>query len=147
MTENDLENRHLMVQKIEDQDLVEAEQLVEAYLDLATKHEKKSVRSHINHHGYTLMGLIKLQHGLVEEAKDLLIKSAQVSYSPAISTFGPSMRLAKALLEIEEKNIVLNYLDECKQFWYFFLRFVQLAKWKKAIKNGEMPDFKGNLFY
>jgi len=57
------------------------------------------------------------------------------------------MLLAKKLLELGEKEVVLTYIDDCKKFWRFIFRARRARKWKKAIKKGDIPDFKAHLIY
>lgn len=95
---------------------------------------------------YTLKGRIALKNNQIELAKNHLIQSANIKSTPALSSFGPSMALAKDLLEIGgESKIVVEYLDNCKLFWEGGNG--QLNKWKEQIQNGNIPEFGANLRY
>lgn len=71
----------------------------------------------------------------------------KIKGSPQSKTFGPNMKLAKQLLDEGEKEIVLEFLDLCKKFWYKVFSFNKVRKWKNQIRKGEIPDFGGNLIY
>jgi len=62
-----------------------------------------------------------------------------------MNSFGPNMHLAKALLEKGERDVVLEYFKRCSTFWKMGEK--QLAVWTASVKNGEMPEFGGNLRY
>jgi hypothetical protein len=55
------------------------------------------------------------------------------------------MTLAKELLQKHEKDVVLEYFELCSKFWK--LRRDRLDRWSAAVKEGEIPDFGGNLNY
>lgn len=57
------------------------------------------------------------------------------------------MTLAKELLEIGEKEIVLKYFDECLKFWNSDNAKEKIREWKKTISSGDIPNFEGNLVY
>jgi hypothetical protein len=61
--------------------------------------------------------LIALGKGEVEEAKKLMLASLDSKGSPQMNSFGPNIRLAKALLEKKETAVVLEYFAKCDQFW------------------------------
>ena len=79
-----------------------------------------------------------------------MLKAGNTKGSPQLNSFGPNMLLAKELLEIGEMEIVIAYMELCKQFWHSTMRLVAgrpLKKWKQSIENGEIPDFGANLNY
>lgn len=99
---------------------------------------------HISH---TLLGLIALEGGNLDKAKENLLASGELvgrSY-PTLATFGPNMLLAKKLLESGERETVLQYLDSCSGFWR--MEDGRLERWKTIIKQGGMPDFGSNTRY
>lgn len=60
------------------------------------------------------------------------------------------MTLAKELLEHGETEIVLQYLEICKKFWRILMRALRLfpiRKWKRKIRQGEVPEFGAHLLY
>jgi len=80
-----------------------------------------------------------LRDGAVTEAKDYLLASAQTTGSPVQQSFGPNMRLAKELLECGEREVVVEYLRQCSQFWQTDDH--QAEQWIYAIEHGQTPDF------
>ncbi len=92
-----------------------------------------------------VLGLIALEAGDLAEAKKRLLASADSKGSPQMNSFGPNMRLAKALLEKGEKDVVLEYFERCRKFWE--MGNDQLAAWADSVKKGEIPGFGANLNY
>ena len=97
------------------------------------------------HQGNLMMGRIALREGKIEEAKSRLIAAGMTRGSPVLRSFGPNMMLARALLEIGEREIVLEYFELCSQFWK--LHRGRLDEWGELAAAGRMPDFRANLLY
>lgn len=68
------------------------------------------------HQAHTILRLVATNTGDLEKAKALLKQSASISPSPALRTFGPSMRLANELLALGECESVISYLNQCSEF-------------------------------
>lgn len=94
---------------------------------------------------HSVKGRMAIDNDDLEDAKSHLRKSAMVKSTPTLYSFGPNMSLARDLLKIGEKEVVLAYLDACKEFWE--LENGRIDEWKAQIRQGEIPDFKGNLRY
>ena len=62
-------------------------------------------------------------------------------------SFGPTMVLAKELLEEGEKDVVLQYFDLCEKFWIAGPANPgnKLKEWREVVKAGGVPDFGMNL--
>ena len=91
-----------------------------------------------------VLGRIALENGEIDKAKEHLLAAGRVTgRHPDLATFGPSMILAKQLLEKGERETVIQYLDLCANFWKN--ERGRLEKWKNIIKQGGMPDFGANL--
>ena len=97
------------------------------------------------HAYYTVMGMISFSEGSIEDAKDNLLKSADVPTSPQLSSFGPSMILADSLLKKGEINCVISYLRKMKAIWKN--HHGRLDSWISSIKGGGKPYFGPNLNY
>lgn len=95
------------------------------------------------HDANILLGRVALRRGDIKKAKMHLIRAGKTPGSPQLDTFGPSMALARELLERGEQGIVLEYLDLCRAFWE--MDRGRLAKWKAEIQHGRVPDFEANL--
>lgn len=95
------------------------------------------------HDANTVLGRIAIQSKNIDEAKSRLLASAQIMGSPQLNSRGPKMILAKELLENGEKDVVVEYLDLCSQFW----KNKQLDEWKAAVAKGDIPDFGANLAF
>jgi hypothetical protein len=97
------------------------------------------------HIGNSVLGRIALKQGNVKTANEYLLKSGQTPGSPVLGSFGPSMILAKELLEKGEKDAVLQYFEQCRKFWK--MGGERLDTWTEEVKAGKTPNFGGNLHY
>lgn len=125
----------------------QARALAKEYLEMAK--DKKADWNYGNaiHHGHLALGRICLNEANIAEAKEHLLAAGRSPGSPQLKTFGPNMLLAKHLLEQGERGVVLEYITRCRQFWYGIFSWVKVYRWKKMIRRGEVPNFKGNLIY
>jgi hypothetical protein len=112
-------------------------------LSLADRFQSDPSYSDAVHVGNTVLGRVALKSGDLQKARDCLVASAKVQGSDQLVTLGPTMSLAKELLDKGEKDTVLKYLDLCGDFWMAGKK--ELAAWKKSIEAGERPDFAGSL--
>ena len=116
------------------------------YLNAASQNKGDWNYGNAIHVANIFLGLVALRESEIVKAKDCLIEAGNSPGSPQLNSFGPNMTLAKELLEIGEKDIVLRYLDLCKNFWKWYLRR-PMAKWRKEINRGNIPEFGANLIY
>jgi hypothetical protein len=91
-------------------------------------------------YGNQVLGRLALAEGDVLRANGLLLASAETTGSPTLCTFGPSMVLARELLDRGQRDVVLRYLERCSSFWEHGAE--RLARWASAIERGETPDFR-----
>lgn len=102
--------------------------------------------SNIIHDANTILGRVAIQKNDVKKAKEHLIKSAEISGSPQLNSFGPSYILARELLQLGEKGIVLDYLDLVAKFWAkpghrsSPEKIQKLKKWIDEINSGKIPN-------
>jgi hypothetical protein len=97
------------------------------------------------HHGNLVLGRLALKAGDVEKAKEHLLKAGLVSGGTNLSSFGPNMMLAKELLELGERQVVIKYLKQCANFWN--TPDHRAEKWIYAVEQGTSPNFGANLSY
>jgi hypothetical protein len=97
------------------------------------------------HTGNIVLGRIALARDDIAGASDYLIAAGQTPGSPQLGSFGPNMTLAKGLLEKDEREVVLTYLQACGKFWK--MGGDKLQGWIATIKGGGTPDFGPNLHY
>lgn len=93
--------------------------------------------------GNVVLGLLAMRTNDVEKAKEHLLAAGNVSGSPVLNSFGPTMLLAKQLLEKGEKETVIKYFELCAKFWKG--ERGRLEKWKANIEQGKIPDFRDSL--
>lgn len=97
------------------------------------------------HQGNMVLGRLALRRGDVEAAKKYLLLAGKTPGSSTLAAIGPSMVLAKELLDRGEAAAVLEYLGECGEFWNG--NRGKLAEWIVLIRGGLKPDFGANLNY
>lgn len=109
-----------------------------------TSRFKGSTLSDTTHVGNTILGLIEMNRNNVPAAKEHLLASARFTRTahPVHTSFGPSMALAKSLLERGERQAVIEYLDLCTTFWKNSNG--KLDEWKRVLEVGQTPDFGAN---
>lgn len=93
------------------------------------------------HEGHTLLGLLALDKNDLPTARAELIASGDVRRSPDLDARGPSLVLARRLLEKGAKDAVLDYLDDVAKFWPAGAK--RAAGWAAAIRKGEPCQFEG----
>jgi hypothetical protein len=97
------------------------------------------------HKGHLALGRVELRNGNIVKAREHLIAAGRTKGSPQLNSFGPNMLLAKELLEIQERDAVIEYLGLCGNFWE--LDRGALTTWKRLIAEGRIPNFGPNLLY
>jgi hypothetical protein len=90
----------------------------------------------------TILGRVAIRAGDVGGAKQFLLNSSGPEASKDVSLAGPTMVLAKELLDAGERDTVLQYLANCMTLWPRGEDVLQI--WIADIKNGKTPKF-GNL--
>ena len=93
--------------------------------------------------GHTVFGLLALRRSDVELAIQELLTSAKNPGSPQLGSFGPTMRLAKELVELGKTEEVIAFLHQCLAFWKMGNPWVEV--WEKKIRRGLVPNFFMNL--
>jgi hypothetical protein len=89
-----------------------------------------------------VLGRLALLKGDVTAAGRELLEAGKASGGPGLETYGPNMSLAKDLLEVDQADVVKEYLCECAVFWH---NPVALGRWMVSIDQGDVPDFGANL--
>jgi thiamine pyrophosphokinase len=91
-----------------------------------------------------VLGRLALKEGRVAEAKTYLLAAGKGFDSSLENLDCPrNMSLARDLLLKGEKQVVLQYLEECKNSW--IRGFDQIREWSAEITDGKIPDFGANL--
>jgi len=92
-----------------------------------------------------VLGRLALRDGNMTAARGFLLEAGKSPGSPQMDSFGPNLSLAKDLLEKGEKEVVIEYLNDCKKFWR--MGKGRLDDWIALVKGGRIPDFGPNLIY
>lgn len=92
-----------------------------------------------------VLGRIAAQEGRTDEARQYLLEAGKSTGSPVLMSFGPSMSLARDLLQSGERDAVLDFFELCRKFWT--LGDERLTLWSSDVRAGRMPDFGDNLLY
>jgi hypothetical protein len=132
----------------------EAEHLSQELLRLAEQFTGDWNYGNAVHQGHIVLGLVALGRGDEAQAAERLLLAGQTPGSPQLNSFGPNMSLAKAFLEEGgSREVVIEYLALCGRFWgsgtsaIDELSRARLEGWKRAVLEGEVPDFGANLYY
>lgn len=116
-----------------------AEKYAKELLAIADRHSGEERFGPAVHYGNIILGRLALKNGDLELAKSHLIKAGHTLGGGTLTSFGPSMSLAKGLLEKGERDSVIQYLELCKKFWDYPQN--PLDNWIQTIKAGGMPKF------
>lgn len=104
-----------------------------------------------------LLGQNELREGNVKAAGEYLLKAGQTPGSPVLKSFGPKFTLATELLAVNERAVVLQYLDLVEKFWVHErtgdanfdqgsrLHAGLLKQWREEIRDGKTPNFRANV--
>ena len=122
-----------------------ATQLADELLQLAPKYRKNWNYGNAIYDANIVLGKVAISEGKIEEAKKFLLEAGKTPGSPQLDSFGPNMTLARALLEKNEREVVLQYFELCSKFWE--MGQDQLKRWSEQVRKGEAPDFEANLAY
>jgi hypothetical protein len=90
----------------------------------------------------TILGRVAIRAGDLPRAKQYLLDSSGPEARKDVALAGPTMVLAKELLEEGEQDTVLQYLANCVSLWPRGENVLEI--WIDEIKNGRKPKF-GNL--
>ena len=121
----------------------EATRYAQQLLAFAAAPKIKHALTDYIHPAHTILGLVALEHGDVAQATSQMQASIAGDASAMLTSFGPNMRLAQALLQAGEHSAVLAYLRACQRFW----KKPELATWISDIEAGRQPNFGANLQY
>ncbi len=110
---------------------------------LAKIHLQSSDRNAVQR-ANTLLGRVALRAGDLAGGKQRLLDSAKPEAARDVSISGPTMVLAKELLEKGERDIVIQYLENCMPLWPRGETFLQ--NWIADIQAGKTPNF-GSLAF
>jgi hypothetical protein len=130
---------------VEAGELKKAEKFATELLEIASRHTGEEKYGPAVHDGNMILGRLALRQGNIQEAKAYLIKAGHTLGGGTLTSFGPSMSLAKELLERGERESVIEYLELCKKFWDY--KKDLLERWIQTIKSGGTPQFGSNLIY
>ncbi len=87
----------------------------------------------------TLLGRVALRSGDLAGGKQYLLDSSKSEAAGYVFGYGPTMVLAKELLEKGESGTVIQYLENCLSIWPHGEAI--LNGWIDDIKNGRKPNF------
>jgi serine/threonine protein kinase len=123
--------------------LDEAEYYGKQLLAIAPKYRNDWNYGNAIFFGNMIIGQVALRRGNISLAKSSLLASGRTPGSIALNSTGPNMSLAKDLLIIGERDVVVEFFALCRNFWKS--RPIALDQWTAAVKYGVMPDFGNNL--
>ena len=92
-----------------------------------------------------VLGTIALRRGDMKSADAHLIAAGAAKGQPSLGSFGPSLKLAKSLLDAGERDAVLEFFGLMPSSWPN--ESLQFAKWSEDVRSGRKPDFGMYLIY
>ena len=95
------------------------------------------------HRANLILGRIAVREGRLTHAVEFLRRSGDLSDWPEGDSPGPSMSLAKDLLDVGETAAVLAYFEQCRRFWKTGGKVLDL--WAAEVRAGRVPDFGSSL--
>lgn len=116
-----------------------AVQLANEALEAAARYKDNWAYGNAIHRAHIVLGMVALHEGRIDDAVRELHEAGATPGSPQLGSFGPSMRLAKALLQAGKRQEVLDYLEQCRVFWK--MGGTWLDVWKAKILAGDTPNF------
>ncbi len=117
----------------------QAADLARRSIDAASSYEKSWNHANALNGGHTVLGLLALKNGDIAKAVEELYASGDVHGSPQLSSFGPSMQLARELLLCGKTAEVLEFFRRCTLFWTS--GGLWLDVWTRKVKRGRVPNF------
>lgn len=96
------------------------------------------------HDGNIVLGRLALLDNEIPKAKEYLILAGKTPGSPQLNSFGPDLSLANDLLQIDETEIVLEYLSLCSLFWKNGAD--KISYYENEIKAGNKPELNKFIF-
>jgi len=88
--------------------------------------------------GNLVLGRLALLRDDVQAAETYLLLSGKIK-AGSQTFWGPNMTLARELLKRNRTKVVLEFLEEVKEFWLEECAFGKPEEWEKAIRAGKMP--------
>lgn len=126
-------------------DLEAAERFAQQALAVAREFPDDWNYGNAIHDGNMVLGRLALARGDVDEARSRLLRAGRTPGSPQLDTFGPNVSLARDLLDVGERETVLEYFRLCREFWDSERR--PLDRWVVIVEQGGRPEFGANLYF
>lgn len=76
-----------------------------------------------------------------------MIAAAHTPGSPQLNSFGPNLSLTNDLLQGGKSEIVVEYLELCKEFWNSNPILADVEAWIVLIRGAITPDFSRNMHF
>jgi hypothetical protein len=86
------------------------------------------------------LGLMAFQRDQLDRARHYLLEASKAKGSARLCGHGPDMDLAQDLLSRGERDIVLEFLENCRSFWTSENGIID--RWRDTILSGGIPDFR-----
>ncbi len=89
------------------------------------------------HWAHTFLGLVATERGQLVEAGQHLLSSSSIWGEPRLSSYGPSLLLARKLCEAGMWKNVEGFLTACMDFWDDEI----VEDWLQDVRDERIPDF------
>jgi tetratricopeptide (TPR) repeat protein len=121
-----------------------AREFAEKALVLSSSFQKNWNYGNALNYAHSVLGLLALEEGDIDVAIEELSKAGATPGSPQLNSFGPTMHLAKRLLQRGQSDAVIAYFEQCRSFWK--LGEVWLDIWTAKVQAGGVPNFSMHLY-
>ncbi len=120
-----------------------AYKLAERMLELASRHMDGMSDTNAIHRGNIILGYRALDNDDVDDAERHLLAACEISGSPQLESYGPSLGLADELLKRGRHKAVLKYLKSCGRWWDRGRYWID--RWSHQIRTGQKVDMREDM--
>lgn len=132
-------------EELKNGDYAKAKKSAKKLLDISKEYRDDWNYGNALHHSNTILGLLSIKEGRLEEAVTYLLRSADTPGSPQLGSYGPSTCLAMELLLKNKDDEVVRYLEKVESFWG--MGYKELPLLLEDIRSGEIPEKWQRLKY
>ena len=121
----------------------EARRWAQASLDSVEALKARRLHGDAVNVGHTVLGRLAFADGDVDAAIAHLRASAKTPGSLQLNTFGPNLKLAEQISQAGHRDVVIEYLQACAEFWVGGRD--RIEEWVGVLREGDTPFFGNNL--
>ena len=89
------------------------------------------------------LGVLAFRRDQLDQARHYLLQASTAKGSARLCGTGPELSLARDFLARGERDVVLEFLDNCRSFWTSENGIID--HWRDTILGGHIPDFRQRI--